>query len=121
VIDFSPARAWRFVLILGAAGTALTLGLGGLREAIAFVIGSALSALSLYSWVRVTDAVAATGKQPPLTSAVFLALRFLIIGVALYVIVNFLGIPAVPMIVGLLVSFAAVVVELLYNLWKSTS
>lgn len=121
MIDFSPARARRFVLVLGAAGTAVTLVFRGPREAAAFAIGSALSALSLYSWLRITDIVATTAKQPPLASAVFLALRFIIIGLALYAIVNFLRIPAVPMVVGLLVSFAAVVAELLYNLWKSTS
>jgi hypothetical protein len=45
----------------------------------------------------------------------FLALRFLLIGIAIYAIIEGLGSTPGALIVGLLVSFAALVLELLWG------
>jgi hypothetical protein len=52
-------------------------------------------------------------------SAVFFALRYLIIGAAAYVIVKILEISVMPVLAGLFVSAAAVLIEILYELVSS--
>jgi hypothetical protein len=48
-------------------------------------------------------------------SAVFLSLRYVLIGVAIYAIIEGLGSTPEALIVGLLVSFAALTLELLWG------
>ena len=48
-------------------------------------------------------------------SAIFLVLRYVLIGVAIYAMIEGLGITPGALIVGLLVSFAALVLELLWG------
>jgi hypothetical protein len=47
---------------------------------------------------------------------VLIALRYAIVGVAVYVIVRVLGITPVAVLAGLLAAFAAVILEILYEL-----
>ena len=49
-------------------------------------------------------------------AAVLIALRYLLIGLALYVIVKILGFAPVAVLSGLLTAFGAVVLEVLYEL-----
>jgi hypothetical protein len=121
VTGFSVARARRWGWSLGAAGALATLLLRGPGEAAGFALGAALALASLYSWIRISGAVGVSLARPPRASALFLSLRFVVIGLVVYAIVKFFGAAPAPMIAGLLVSFAAVVAELLYALWKSTS
>lgn len=80
-----------------------------------FLAGAAFSLITLRSWIRLSTSVGA-GKAPSVRShGLFLALRYVLLGVGLYVIVNVLGITPVATIVGLLVSFAAVVLGILYE------
>jgi hypothetical protein len=46
-------------------------------------------------------------------SAIFLALRYVLIGVVIYAIIRGLGSSPGPLIVGLLASFAALILELI--------
>jgi hypothetical protein len=48
-------------------------------------------------------------------AALFLILRYVLIAAAIYAIVTLLGITPVAMILGLLASFAGVILELLYQ------
>jgi ABC-type multidrug transport system permease subunit len=109
-------RIRRLTLILGAAGTAAVLVASGPREAAGFLAGAAFSLISLRSWIRLTGAAGGTSSAPSArTYGLFLALRYVLLAVALYVIVKVLGITPVATIVGLLVSFAAVILGLLYE------
>jgi len=108
-------RIRRLTVILGALGTAGVLILRGPREAAGFLAGAAFSLVSLRSWIKLS---AAAGSGPPQSARVhglFLAVRYILLAGALYVIVKVLGITPVAVVAGLLVSFAAVIVGLLYQ------
>ena len=109
-------RIRRLTWILGVAGTAAVLVIRGPREAAGFLAGAAFSLVSLRSWIRLAE-TAGGGSSTPSARAygLFLALRYVFLAVALYVIVKVLGIAPVATIVGLLVSFAAVILGLLYE------
>ena len=119
MIEFSYARARRFAWIVAAAGAVASLFAGGLKDAAGFGVGAAISLVSMHSWMQLSEALGgeATGgpKRSVAFSAVFMALRYLIIGAVVYAIVKLLGSSPVAMITGLLASFAAVVLELLYE------
>jgi hypothetical protein len=109
-------RIRSLTLILGVAGTVAVLLIRGPREAAGFLAGAAFSLISLRSWIRLTEAAAGRSSTPSArTYGLFLALRYVFLAVGLYVIVRVLGITPVATIVGLLVSFAAVILGLLYE------
>ena len=109
-------RVRRLTIIIGLVGTAAVLLLRGPRDAAGFLAGAAFSLVSLRSWVRLAEAA---GGGTPTRSArsygLFLALRYVLLAIGLYAIVNVLGITPVATIVGLLVSFAAVILGILYE------
>ena len=115
---FSEHRVLRLTLLLAAIGTLAVLLRYGLRNALGFLAGAALSYFSFRSMMRLAQAVGASGKQPVTGSAVFFALRYVLIGVAIYAIIEGLGSSPGALIVGLLVSFTALALELLWTIWK---
>lgn len=109
-------RIQRLTLIIGLAGCAAVLLVRGPREAAGFLAGAAFSLVSLRSWIRLTQAASGASSVPSArTYGLFLALRYVLLGVGLYVIVRVLGITPIATIVGLLVSFAAVILGFLYE------
>lgn len=102
-------------LALGAAGSAAVLARYGWRDALGFAVGAGLSYLSFRSWGKLAESIGASGKAPAMGSAVFLSLRYVLIGVAIYAIIEGLGSTPGALIVGLLVSFAALTLELLWG------
>jgi hypothetical protein len=115
VVDISDQRVLRFTLVLGAIGAAVVFAKYGVRDAFGFLIGAGLSYLSFRSWVRLAETVGDSGKRPATGSAVFLALRYVLIGGAIYAIIEGLGSTPAALIVGLLVSFAALILALLWG------
>lgn len=115
MIGISERRVLRLTLILGAIGTLAVLVRLGIRDALGFLVGAGLSYLSFRSWMRLADTVGASGARPATGSAVFLALRYVLIGVAIYAIIEGLGSTPGALIVGLLVSFAALTLDLLWG------
>jgi len=115
-MDQTLVRIRRLTLIIGLVGTAAVFLARGPRDAAGFLAGAAFSFVSLRSWIRLAQAA---GGGPTTRSArsygIFLALRYVLLAVGLYAIVNVLGITPVATIVGLLVSFAAVIVGILYE------
>jgi len=109
-------RIRRLTIVIGLVGTAAVLLLRGPRDATGFLAGAAFSLITLRSWVRLAEAA---GGGAPIRSArshgLFLALRYVLLAIGLYAIVNVLGINPVATIVGLLVSFAAVILGILYE------
>ena len=105
----------RLTLVLGAIGSVAVLAELGVRDALGFAAGAGLSYLSFRSWGKLAESVGASGKAPAMGSAVFLSLRYVLIGVAIYVIIEGLGSTPGTLIVGLLVSFVALTLELLWG------
>jgi len=114
-MEISEQRVLRITLVLGTIGTIAVFARHGLRDAMGFLFGAGLSYLSFQSWVRLAATIGDSGKPPATGSTVFLMLRYVLIGVAIYAIVRGLGSTPGALIVGLLVSFAALVLELLWG------
>src|SRR4051812_13828556 len=113
-------RIRRLALIIGLVGTVAVFLMRGTRDAAGFLAGAAFSLVSLRSWIRLAEAAGGGTSSPrSVRSArsygIFLALRYVLLAVALYAIVNLLGITPVATIVGLLVSFVAVIVGILFE------
>lgn len=117
-MSFDQKRVLRLTLALGAIGMVAVLVRFGWRDALGFGVGSGLSYFSFRSWGKIAEAVGATGRAPATGSALFLALRYLLIGVAIYAMIGGLGSTPGVLIVGLLVSFAALSLELLWGAVK---
>lgn len=113
MIELSLPRITRNALILGAIGVLATYAGWGLRPAGGFLIGAGISLLSIRSWFRFSEMIAGQGARPGALSALLLVLRYSLIAVAAYVTIRVLGSSPIAMILGLLVAFGAVVVDLL--------
>lgn len=112
---FSEHRVLRLTLVLGTIGTIAVFAKLGVRDALGFLVGAGLSYLSFRSWVRLAATIGDSGKRPATGSALFLALRYVLIGLAIYAMIEGLGSTPGALIVGLLVSFAALVLDLLWS------
>lgn len=108
-------RMVRLSLAVGGAGVIIALILYGPRIAAGFLLGATFSLLNLRWWTGVADAIGGSGKAPLRGSAALLAMRYLLVAGAIYVIVKFLKITPAALLVGLLVSVAAVMLEALYE------
>jgi hypothetical protein len=115
VLDISERRVLRLTMALGGIGAVAVLARYGWRDGLGFAVGAGLSYLSFRSWGRLAETVGASGKAPAMGSAAFLALRYVLIGVAIYGIIEGLGSTPGALIVGLLVSFVALTLELLWG------
>jgi hypothetical protein len=104
-----------FTLAIGLLGTIIVLLEWGLRPAAGFLAGAALSALNFRGLSILANALGGTAR-PGALAAVLIALRYVLIGLAIYVIVRFLGVTPVAVIWGLLAAFAAVILEILCEL-----
>jgi hypothetical protein len=117
MINLSFPRVRKLTVIFGLVGGAIAFAAAGLSAAAGFITGAAISLASFHSWVRLAEMLDPDAPtRPGRASAVFLALRYVLIAAVLYVIVKYLRFTAAAMILGLLVSFAAVVIDLLFGL-----
>jgi hypothetical protein len=112
-VDISERRVLRLTIALGAVGSVAVLAKYGWRDGLGFAVGAGLSYFSFRSWGKLAQAIGASGRAPVMGSAAFLALRYVLIGVAIYAIIGGLGSTPGALIVGLLVSFVALILELL--------
>ena len=108
-------RVRRFAIVVGLTGTAAILLAYGLRTATGFMFGAALSILNFRGLSMLVNVIGGAAK-PGALAAVLIALRYLVIGCAIYVIVRFLGVTPAAVVWGLLAAFAAVILEILYEL-----
>ncbi len=97
-------RVRRFAVVLGLTGTAAVLIAYGLRTAVGFMLGAALSILNFRGLSMLVNVIGGAAK-PGVLAAVLIALRYLLIGCAIYAIVRFLGITPVAVVWGLLAAF----------------
>ncbi|MDP9112466.1 MAG: hypothetical protein M3O20_02155 [Acidobacteriota bacterium] len=116
MIDLSIHRITRIAIVLGVIGIALALGLRGWRDAVGFLAGAGLSLVTIRSWFKLADAIGVSGGLPAAGSVVFLVVRYLLIAGAVYATIYVLRSSPAVLIIGLLVSFFAVVLELVFGL-----
>lgn len=109
-------RIFRGMLVLSAAGGLGALWLAGWRNGISFLLGAAGAYLNLYWLHRLVETLGPGGRRPRKSLLIILATRYLLLGLAGYVIVKVLGLGLVALLLGLFVSAAAVLAEILYEL-----
>ncbi|HTR35113.1 MAG TPA: hypothetical protein VMH80_04385 [Bryobacteraceae bacterium] len=101
------------ILVLGVLGGVGVAFAKGIRNGLAFLLGASVSYFSFWGWQRLVDALTPGAK--PKTSRFFI-LRILLLAAAAYAIIKFLGLNVAVAVTGLLVSAAAVILELIYEL-----
>ena len=135
MLQISIPRIQRYGLLLGLVGALITAFVRSVPEAVGFLVGAAISLVTIETWSKLAESLApkvATaedpnapalpgGKKPgsPVAAASLMVLRYLLIGAAIYGTIKVLGVSPVTMLIGLLVSFLAVVVELMTQLFKT--
>ena len=116
----SIARMERAALVIAAAGLAGVLVYAGWRAALGFGCGAVIAHFNFGLWKRIAGAVGEQGpKTPGDSKAVLLGMRYLLIGGAVFVIIKILEVSAMAVVAGLLVSVAAVLVELVLQLMRA--
>ena len=110
------ARVTRILIALAIAGTVAFTLARGWRYGAGFLLGAAISCGSLWRWQKVVNALGVNQKR---RSSWRLVLRLLVLGAAAYVIVRYLEVNVLAALVGLLASAAAVVIEILYELFAT--
>jgi len=116
--DRAVGRIFRVTLALTVLGAGLYFAMGGWRGCLGFLLGSLIAFANLRWLKRTVYALgdAAEGKPPKARVAVFLGLRYLLMGLAAYAILRFSEISLTACLVGLFVPTAAVVLEILIEL-----
>jgi hypothetical protein len=111
--DRAIRRISRLTLVLGLIGTAATASVRGIRDGLAFLIGASLSYASFWGWQELANAIT-PGRKP--RSSRFFVFRMLALAGLAYVIIRFLGLNVAVAVAGLLISTAAVLLEIIYEL-----
>lgn len=106
-------RITRLILVLGVAGAIGVTVAKGYKSGVAFLIGSAISYTSFLGWRRLVDVLVPTGKK---RSPTFFVFRLAALVAIAYAIIKILGLNIAVAALGLLVSGAAVILELVYEL-----
>ena len=113
-MDRAVARIWKLMWAIGAGGAAVLVVWRGWAWGAGWVIGTAASALN-FRWLKqMVEAIGGEAAKP--RKAVFLGLRYLLLGGGAYVILKFSAISLPAALSGLFVSVAAVLVEILLEL-----
>jgi len=119
-LDFPRAvrRISRLVIAIAAAGVLIGLLWRGVPVAAGFALGALGSLVSFRIFHGIAEGLGPNGaiRAPRKRLAVAIGLRYLIFGVVAYVIVRYFEVSLIAVLVGLLVSAAAVILEILYEL-----
>lgn len=116
VYENAVRRIYRGMKWLACAGALAGVCFEDWRWALAFFLGAAASYLN-FSWLHQAVEALGPGVRPtPKRLLVFLALRYLLLGAAGYVIVKVFGMNAIAALSGLFVPVAAVLLEIFYEL-----
>jgi hypothetical protein len=106
-------RVTWIMLVLAIAASAVLVITKGIRIGLAFLIGATVSCGSFWGWRQLVDALAPGPKK---RSSFPFVLRILLLMAAAYAIIRFLGLNVAAAASGLLVSAAAVLLELIFEL-----
>ncbi len=110
----SARRIASLIGVLGVAGTIYAAIVGGWRAGLGFAVGAAASGFSFWRWKAVVEGL---GPAPGRASYGRWIGRFLLIAAAAYVIVKYLVVNIVAVLAGLLVAAAAVIFEIVFQLF----
>ena len=113
--DRALTRIKYLTLLVGALGTAAMFFARGRVAAAGFLAGAGISYINFELLSGLAHVMGASAPKAR-GWGVLIALRYVIVGAAVYVIVRVLGITPVAVLVGLLAAFAAVILEILYEL-----
>ena len=113
--DRALTRIKYFTLAVGLVGTAAMLFTRGRGAAAGFLAGAGISYVNFELLSGLAYVMGGSGSKTRGWGAL-IALRYAIVGVAAYVIVRVLGITPGAVLAGLLAAFAAVILEILYEL-----
>jgi len=104
--------------VMSVAGVLALFAWQGWRWGLGFALGAAASWMNFRWLKKLVDSLgnAAAGKRLKNRTAVLLGLRYVLLAAAGYVIVGFSEISLTAALVGLFVSAAAVILEILYQL-----
>ena len=116
-------RIGRFMVAIAALGTVVVFAVRGWTWAVGFLLGSLISGLN-FRWLRrLVESLGGNTKDrhaqgaPGLSHrSVFLALRYLLLGGAAYVILRYSPISLTAVIIGLFVLIGAVFVEVVFEI-----
>lgn len=117
-LDRAVSRIVHLTLALTVLGTAVYFAKTGWRGGCGFLLGGLISYLNFH-WIKRTVYAlgeAASGKPPRAKVAVFLGLRYVLLGLGAYVILKFSEISLQAALVGLFVPAVAVILEILIEL-----
>ena len=113
-MDRAVVRIWKLMWAIGAGGAIALVAWRGWPWAAGWVIGTAVSALN-FRWLKqLVEAIGGETAKP--RKAVFLGMRYLLLGALAYVILKYSAISLPAALAGLFVSVAAVIVEILLEL-----
>jgi hypothetical protein len=114
----AAGRMVLFMAVMSIAGVLVLLAWKGWRWALGFALGAVASWLNFRWLKKLVDSLgeAAAGKRLKNRAAVLLGLRYLLLAAAGYAILRFSEISLPAALVGLFVSAAAVIIEILYQL-----
>ena len=101
------------ILALALTGSAVMALVKGARIGLAFLVGAMVSYARFWGWRQVVHAVT---PAPRKRSSFPFVLRILLLFVLAYAIIRFLGLNVAAAASGLLVSAAAVLLELVFEL-----
>jgi hypothetical protein len=117
-LDHGVERIQRLTFTLTLFGAAVYFAKAGWRGGCGFLLGGLIAYLNFH-WIKRTVYAlgeAAGGKPPRARVAVFLGLRYLLLGGGAYAILRFSEISLNAALVGLFVPAAAVILEILIEL-----
>lgn len=112
------ARIQYLMMVLGGVGLAAAAIYGGWRWSAGYLLGAVASYVN-FRWLKqIVSALsdAAASKPPSARVAVIFGLRYLLLGIGAYAILNFSTLSLAAAFAGLFVSVAAVILEILYEL-----
>jgi hypothetical protein len=117
-LDRALRRIQALMAILSAAGMIASALYGGWRWMAGFLLGAAASWINFRWLQQMVNALgqAARKKLPKARVAIFLGLRYLLLGAGGYVILNYSALSLVAALIGLFVPVAAVILEVLFEL-----
>jgi hypothetical protein len=113
-MDRAVARIWKLIWAIGATGAVVMVAWRGWWWGAGWVIGTTVSALN-FRWLKQL-VFAIGGEAPKPRKAIFLGMRYVLLGGGAYVILRFSKISLPAALSGLFVSVAAVIVEILLEL-----
>jgi hypothetical protein len=108
----------RTAIVISICGVAVALIFYGWRNALGFAGGTVIAYFNFGLWKQISGALGAPGASVPGgASAALLGLRYLLIGGAVFAMIKVLDVSAMPVVGGLLVSAAAVLIEIVRQLF----